>query len=86
VAKDEKSLPETTVAPETGATLLRGVRPFTVTYKGESLTVDLPGYYPQGDGDGVVVGNDMRVVDEALRALNEKLDGVPSLARRPPAR
>ena len=81
MAKDEKSLPETMVAPETGAILSRGVRPFVVTYKGESLTVDLPGYYPQGDGDdGVVVGDDMRVVDEALRALKEKLDGVPSPA------
>jgi HTH-type transcriptional regulator/antitoxin MqsA len=38
VAKDEKSLPETMVEPETGAILSRGVRPFTVTYKGESLT------------------------------------------------
>jgi HTH-type transcriptional regulator/antitoxin MqsA len=80
VAKDEKSLPETIVAPETGAILSREIRPFTVTYKGESLTVDLPGYYPHGDGDGVVVGDDMRVVDEALRALKEKLDGVPSPA------
>jgi HTH-type transcriptional regulator/antitoxin MqsA len=80
VANNEKSLPETMVAPETGAILSRGVRPFMVTYKGESLTVDLPGYYPQGDGDGVVVGDDMRVVDEALRALKERLDGVPSPA------
>jgi HTH-type transcriptional regulator / antitoxin MqsA len=80
VAKDRKSIPETMVAPETGAMLSRGLRPFTVTYKGESLTVDLPGYYPQGDGDGVVVGDDMRVVDDALRALKQKLDGVPSPA------
>jgi HTH-type transcriptional regulator / antitoxin MqsA len=80
VAKDRKSIPETMVAPETGAMLSRGLRPFTVTYKGESLTVDLPAYYPQDDGDGVVVGDDMRVVDEALRALKEKLDGLPSPA------
>jgi HTH-type transcriptional regulator/antitoxin MqsA len=38
----------------------------------------LPGYCPDGDGDGVVVGEDMRVVDEALRALKERIDGVPS--------
>ena len=80
MAKDEKRLPETMVAPETGAILSRGIRPFAVTYKGESLTADLPGYYPRGDGDGVVVGDDMRVVDEALRALKEKFDGVPSPA------
>jgi hypothetical protein len=45
-------------------------------YKGQSSepihTVDLPGYYPKGDGDGVHVGNDMSVVDRALRTLKEK--------------
>ena len=80
MAKEEKRLPKTMIAPETGALLSRGVRPFIVTYKGESVTVDLPGYYPEGEGDGVVVGDDMRPVDEALRALKEKLDGVPSPA------
>ena len=80
MAKEEKRLPETMIAPETGARLSRGDRPFIVTYKGESVTVDLLGYYPEGEGDGVVVGDDMRVVDEALRALKEKLDGVPSPA------
>jgi HTH-type transcriptional regulator/antitoxin MqsA len=80
MAKEEKTLPETMIAPETGALLSRGVRPFTVTYKDESVTVDLPGYYPEGEGDGVVVGDDMRVVDETLRVLKEKLDGVPSPA------
>jgi HTH-type transcriptional regulator/antitoxin MqsA len=69
---------ETMISPETGETLARGVRPFVVVYKGECVTVDLPGYYPEGDGDGVVVGDDMRVVDEALRALKEGIDGVPS--------
>ncbi|MDQ0395916.1 type II toxin-antitoxin system MqsA family antitoxin [Labrys monachus] len=73
-------LPDTMFAPETGELLTRGVRPFDVTYKGETITVDLPGYYPAGDGDGVVVGKDMAVVDEAMRALKEKLDGIPSPA------
>jgi HTH-type transcriptional regulator / antitoxin MqsA len=73
-------LPETMPAPESGATLTRGVRPFVVAYKGERVTVDLPGYYPSGDGDGVHVGDDMRVVDDALRALKEKVEGVPSPA------
>jgi HTH-type transcriptional regulator/antitoxin MqsA len=31
--------------------------------------VDLPGYCPKDDGDGVHVGNDMSVVDRALRML-----------------
>ncbi len=78
-AKD-KILPERMTAPENGEVLTRGVRPFVVAYKGETVTVDLPGYYSAGEGDGVHVGRDMSVVDEALRALKEKIEGVPSPA------
>nr|WP_246674791.1 type II toxin-antitoxin system MqsR family toxin [Mesorhizobium sp. B4-1-3] len=71
---------ETMISPETGDILTRGVRPFTVTYKGESMVVDLPGYYPASasDGDGMHVGEDMAAVDAALRILKEKIDGVPA--------
>jgi len=80
MATKEEVLPDTMTAPETGEALTRGVRPFMVTYKGESVAVDLPGYYPAGDGEGVHVGKDMSVVDDALRALKEKVEGVPSPA------
>ncbi len=80
MAAKDKVLPDTMTAPETGEVLTRGVRPFIVAYKGETVTVDLPGYYPAGEGDGVHVGKDMSVVDEALRALKEKIEGVPSPA------
>ncbi len=79
MAKGEP-LPDTMTAPETGEVLTRSVRPFVVSYKGESSTVDLPGYYPAGDGDGVHVGDDMRVVDDALRTLKERIEGIPSPA------
>jgi HTH-type transcriptional regulator/antitoxin MqsA len=78
MATKDEPLPETMISPETGETLRRGVRPFTVAYKGESVVVDLPGYYPAGDGEGVHIGEDMAVVDLALRGLKEKADGVPS--------
>ncbi len=80
MAMKEKTVAETMLSPETGERLTRGARPFTVAYKGEAMTVDLPGYYPAGDGDGVHVGNDMSAVDEALRMLKEKVDGVPAPA------
>ncbi|WP_245437742.1 type II toxin-antitoxin system MqsA family antitoxin [Mesorhizobium sp. WSM4311] len=51
-----------------------------MTYKGESMIVDLPGYYPASQGEGVHVGDDMTAVDAALRALKEKIDGVPAPA------
>ncbi|MBZ9816376.1 type II toxin-antitoxin system MqsA family antitoxin [Mesorhizobium sp. CA7] len=76
----KKERPETMTSPETGETLTRGVRPFAVTYKGESMTVDLPGYYPASDGESVHVGDDMIAVDAALRLLKEKTDGVPAPA------
>ncbi|MBZ9737310.1 type II toxin-antitoxin system MqsA family antitoxin [Mesorhizobium sp. CA18] len=76
----KKERPETMTSPETGETLTRGVRPFAVTYKGESMTVDLPGYYPASDGESVHIGDDMIAVDAALRLLKEKTDGVPAPA------
>ena len=53
---------------------------FIVNYKGESVTVDLPGYYPPSGGESVHVGEDMIVVDAARRLLKEKIDGVPAPA------
>lgn len=78
VSAKTNNLPKTMASPETGEALTRGTRPFTVAYKGESVVVELPGYYPSGDGDGVLVGSDMEVVDAALRTLKEKIDGVPA--------
>jgi len=65
------------ISPETGEPLSRDVRPVTVTYKGRSLTVDLPGWYPPGEGEGVHVGDDMAVIDEALRELKAQA-GAPT--------
>ncbi|TCM51063.1 Xre family transcriptional regulator [Rhizobium sp. PP-F2F-G48] len=76
----KKILPETMVSPETGETLHRAVRPFVVAYKGETVTVTLPGYYPAEGDDGVHVGDDMAVVDAALRSLKEAKEGLPSPA------
>ena len=73
-------LPDTIVSPETGETLRRGVRPFIVTYKSKSITVELPGYYPESGGVGVHVGDDMAVTDAALRTLKEEIEGIPSPA------
>lgn len=73
-------LPDTMVSPETGEILYRDVRPFVVTYKGRTRTVDLPGYYPADGDDGVHVGDDMEASDAALRALKEEVEGIPSPA------
>lgn len=75
-----KNLPDTMISPETGEVLRRDVRPVVVTYKGKSMTVQFPGYYPEGDGESVHVGEDMAVTDAALRILKEEADGLPSPA------
>ena len=72
------ALPLTMISPDTNETLIRSVRPFNVSYKGETITVDLPGYYPAGDGDGVHLGDDMEPVDVALRLLKSRIDGLPT--------
>ena len=80
----DATLPDTMPSPETGKPMIRGVRPFLVTYKGQSRSVELPGYYPEGTGEAIHVGDDMKAVDEALRSLKEEIDGIlsPSTIRR----
>ena len=80
MAVSRKELPETMTSPETGEPLHRGVRPFMVAYKGKSITVELPGYYPESGDDGVHVGDDMAVTDAALRKLKEDVDDIPTPA------
>ncbi|MBF0166784.1 MAG: type II toxin-antitoxin system MqsA family antitoxin [Alphaproteobacteria bacterium] len=80
MAQKNKMLPPTMPCPETGETLRRAVRPFSVRYKGHELVVDLPGFYPEGEGESVHVGKDMAAADEALRMLKEQVDGLPSPA------
>lgn len=78
MAQQQGVLPETMVSPETGDVLRRGIRPFVVAYRGKSVTVDLPGYYPKYGDEGIHVGDDMAVTDAALRSLKQEVDGIPS--------
>ena len=80
MAADMETLPPTMPCPLTGQSLHRDTRPFTVRYKGLEAVVELPGYYPDGDGESVHVGADMATADEALRVLKEQVDGLPSPA------
>jgi HTH-type transcriptional regulator/antitoxin MqsA len=62
---------KTKIHPVTGETLTRCVRPFTVKYAGRAVTVDLPGWYPDGKGDSLHIGSDMQAADRALQQLKE---------------
>ena len=47
----------------------RGVRPMTLTYKGESITFDMPGWYCEQSDDSIHTGEDMQRSDRVLRQL-----------------
>jgi HTH-type transcriptional regulator/antitoxin MqsA len=64
------------VDPETGAKLRRDVRPFTLTYKGESVTFDMPGWYGDKPDEGIFDPADMRVSDRALNRLKARTEGL----------
>ena len=57
------------IHPETGKVLHRDIRPIEYTYKGEKITVNQPGWYPDDDSDAVFTHEDMIVSDQALRIL-----------------
>jgi HTH-type transcriptional regulator/antitoxin MqsA len=64
------------VDPETGAPLHRDVRPLTLSYKGESITVDMPGWYGDESKEGIHTGEDMKVSDRALNRLKARTEGL----------
>jgi HTH-type transcriptional regulator/antitoxin MqsA len=64
------------VCPETGAPMYRGVRPMTLTYKGESLTFDMPGWYCDQSEESIHTGEDMKISDRKLNLLKARCEGV----------
>lgn len=62
--------------PETGAPMVRGTRPQTFTYKGHSITVDMPGWYCDQSEDGLHSYEDQKVSDRALNRLKAEVEGV----------
>jgi len=64
------------VCPETGTPMQRGVRPLTLTYKGQSITVDMPGWYCDQSEEGVLTGEDMKISDRALNRLKARTQGL----------
>ena len=63
---------ETRIHPETGEILRRDIRPIEFSYKGERITVDMPGWYPKEGDDGIFTHEDMRVSDQALKILKSR--------------
>jgi HTH-type transcriptional regulator/antitoxin MqsA len=64
------------VDPETGAPLHRDVRPLTLTYKGQSITVAMPGWYGDKPDEGIFEPEDMKTPGRALNLLKARTEGL----------
>lgn len=69
---------ETRIHPESGKLLKRGVRKAIVRYRGLERTVDLPGWYPEDDDDGIISGPDAEVGDRALHEMKAEIASLPT--------
>jgi len=64
------------VCPETGEPMRRDVRPMTLTYKDESITFDMPGWYCDVSEESIHTGEDMKVSDRMLNRLKARYEGL----------
>ena len=62
--------------PKTGAPMYRGVRPMTLTYKEESITFDMPGWYCDESDESIHTGKDMNISDRMLHRLKARSEGL----------
>ena len=64
------------VCPETGAPMHRAARPLTLSYKGETMSVEMPGWYCERSEESIHDGGDMKVSDRALNRLKARSEGL----------
>lgn len=57
------------ICPKTGTEMRRDVRSLTLTYKGELITFDMPGWYCDESDESIHTGEDMKVSDRMLNRL-----------------
>ena len=62
------------IHPETGEILHRDIRPFEFNFRGEKITIDMPGWYPDNNDQGIFTQEDMKVAGKALRELKARYE------------
>ncbi len=72
------------VCPTTGAPMHRDTRPMTLSYKGETITFDMPGWYCGTSDESIHTGADMKLSDRMLNRLKARAEGLlePEEVRR----
>ena len=74
---------ETMIHPETGALLRRRKRREVVAYMDLTRVVEVTGWFPEDDGDGVLLGADAAPFDQALAEMKaEYAASVQRLAKQ----
>jgi HTH-type transcriptional regulator/antitoxin MqsA len=61
-------------SPVPGKHMIRDVRPMEFTYKGQAVTIQMPGWYCADSDESIHTGEDMAVSDAALRSLKIKVE------------
>ena len=75
--------PETMIHPETGALLRRRKRREVVAYMDLTRAVQVTGWFPEDEGDGVLLGADAAPLDKALAEMKvEHAASVQRLAKQ----
>jgi HTH-type transcriptional regulator / antitoxin MqsA len=62
--------------PNTGAPLRRDVRAQTLTYKGQAITFEMPGWYCDDCDESIHSGEDMKTSDRVLNLLKARVQGL----------
>lgn len=60
---------QTRIHPETGEVLRRDARAQTISVGSMSREVEVPGWYPEGDGDSIHSGAELQALDQAYLEL-----------------
>lgn len=61
-----------TICPLDGGQMTRGERPLTLTYKGESINLNMPGWYCTTCDESIHGGEDLKTSDRALNRLKAR--------------
>ena len=60
------------ICPETGTPMKRGVAPMTISYRDQSATFDMPGWYCAECDESIHTGDDLKVSDQMLNRLKAR--------------
>src|SRR4051794_2267418 len=68
----KRAIADAPFCPETGRPMFRDVRPMTLSFRGESITINMPGWYCDGSGESIHTGEDLKVSARALVTLKAR--------------